>query len=177
MFKLVPRETVDIILLNPNLSDLQGVTLFRSLQSVAVQTPVVLLIESADRDLALQLVREGAQDFLLKKQLDCAPLAHAIRNALERKRILEAVRATTMTDPLTGLLHRGAFHALAERDRLLAGRLGRRMLALVAEPHESLYLDYSLGCQRRDLLLVDTADFLRNLSGSTGVLSSWATES
>src|SRR5262245_10219790 len=97
---LLPREPVDVILLNPTLSDRQGLATFRGVQGLAQQVPILVLTDADGRDLALQLVREGAQDYLLKKQIDCAPLAQAIRNALERQRILEAVRATTMTDPL-----------------------------------------------------------------------------
>ncbi len=167
---LLPREPVDAVLLNPHLSDCGGAALFRRVQSLARHTPILLLIEAEDRDLAVQLVREGAQDFLIKKQIDCAPLAHSIRNAMERQRILEAVRATTMTDPLTGLLHRGAFYTLAERDRQLAERLARRMLIVVAEPADSGELAATAGEQRRDLALVEASDFLRGLAGGTGVV-------
>ena len=82
------------------------------------------------------MVRDGAQDFLLKREVDCAPLARAIRNALERHRLLAAARVTSMTDQLTGLLTRPAFLTLAERDRLLAERLGRKMMVLMAEDAE-----------------------------------------
>lgn len=167
---LLPREPVDLILLNPNLSDGQGAALFRRVQSLASHTPILLLIEAPERDLALQLVREGAQDFLIKKQIDCAPMAHSIRNALERQRILEGVRATTMTDPLTGLLHRGAFYTLAERDRQLAERLSRRLLVIVAEPADAREPATAAGEQRRDLALVEAADFLRGLAGGTRIL-------
>jgi PleD family two-component response regulator len=167
---LLPREPVDVILLNPNLRDCQGAALFRRVRSLASQVPILLLIDTADRELALQLVREGAQDFLIKKQIDCAPLAHSIRNAMERQRILEALRATTMTDPLTGLLHRGAFYTLAERDRQLAERLARRLLVVVAEPADAEALAATAGEQRRDLALVEASDFLRSLAGGTWVV-------
>lgn len=167
---LLPREPVDVILLNLNLSDCGGAALFRRVQNLASHAPILLMIEAEDKGLAAQLVREGAQDFLIKKQIDCAPLAHAIRNAMERQRILEAVRATTMTDPLTGVLHRGAFYTLAERDRQLAERLARRMLLIVAEPADAGELAATAGEQRRDLALVEASDFLRGLAGGTGVL-------
>src|SRR5947207_11064335 len=85
---ILPRDSVDIILLNPNLSGGQGVTGFRLIQKLAPDIPIILLMDVADRDLGVQLVREGAQDFMVKKQIDCGPLAHSIRNAIERQRIL-----------------------------------------------------------------------------------------
>jgi PleD family two-component response regulator len=168
---ILPRESVDIILLNPNLSDGQGAAVFRLIQKLAPHIPIILLMDIADRDLGVQLVREGAQDFMVKKQIDCAPLAHSIRNAIERQRILVATRATTMTDPLTGLLNRGAFYTLAERDRRLAERLSRRLLVVVAEPRNLSEPAEAASQQRRDLAMVDTGDFLRGLAGSTGVLA------
>ncbi len=168
---ILPGEPVDIILLNPNLSDIQGVATFRRVQALVPQTPVILLIDAEDRDLAAQLVREGAQDFLLKKQVDCAPLAHSIRNAIERHRLLVATRSTTMTDPLTGLLNRGAFFSLADRDRKVAGLLGRRLLLIAAEPRNLAEPATATGEQGRDLAMVEAAEVLRSLAGSTGLLA------
>lgn len=165
------RESVDVILLNPDLGGGQGATGFRLVQKLAPDTPVILLIDVADCDLAVQLVREGAQDFMVKKQIDCAPLAHSIRNAIERQRILAAARATTMTDPLTGLLNRVAFYTLAQRDLRLAERLSRRLLVVLAEPKNLSELTEAASQQRRDLAMVYTGDFLRGLAGSTGVLA------
>ena len=56
---LLAREPVDVILLNPDLSDCQGAASFRRVQAVAPQVPIILLVD-ADRDLAVQLMREGA---------------------------------------------------------------------------------------------------------------------
>jgi GGDEF domain-containing protein len=71
-----------------------------------------------------------------------------------------------MTDQLTWLLTRPAFLTLAERDRLLAERLSRRMMILVAErvPADG-------GEQRRDLALVETAEDLRGLAGPAALVA------
>jgi GGDEF domain-containing protein len=72
-----------------------------------------------------------------------------------------------MTDQLTGLLTRPAFLTLAERDRLLAERLSRRMMILVAE---HVPVDGG-GDQRRDLALVETAEDLRGLAGPAALVA------
>src|SRR5207249_4136275 len=90
-----------------------------------------------DEAMATRLVRDGVQDFLLKKQVDCAPLAHAIRNAVERHRQLTAARAAAMTDSLTGLLNRSSFLTFGDRDRKLAERLGRRLMVYGRRTKES----------------------------------------
>lgn len=164
---ILSAETVDILLLNPDLPDCQGAETFRRVQAAAAHVPVILLVEPSAMSLAERLVREGAQDFLLKEEIDCAPLARAIRNALERHRLLAATRATSMTDPLTGVLTRSAFQTLAARDCALAARLGRRLVILAAEPLESK----PHGAQRRDLALVEAADRLRTLAGPTALVA------
>lgn len=168
---ILANELVDVILLTLDLTDHLGVQTFRSLQATAPQVPIVLFVSSEDVGAAARMVREGAEDFLVKQQVDCAPLAHAIRNAIERHRLLTAARATAITDPLTGLYNRGGFLAFADRDRKLAERIGRRLMLLIAEPirtGETASID---GQQRRDLMLVEMADHLRSLAGPTDMLA------
>jgi PleD family two-component response regulator len=164
---ILRANSVDIVLLDPDLPDQQGAETFRRIQAIAPHVPVVLLVDAASMSLAERLVREGAQDFLLKGEMDCGPLARAMRNALERHRLLAATRATSMTDQLTGLLTRPAFLTLAARDRLLAERLRRRIMILVAEP-VGLEL---LGSQQRDLVLVTAAEGLRVLAGPSALVA------
>ena len=78
----------------------------------------------------------------------------------------------SMTDQLTGLLTRPAFLALADRDRLLAERLSRKMMVVLAErvaPAErAIAVD---GVQSRDLAMIEAADDLRHLAGPSALLA------
>jgi PleD family two-component response regulator len=170
---------VHVALLNPNLQDCQGAETFRRFQALAPLAPVVLLLDPDNLGLAEQLVREGAQDFLAKDQLDCVPLARTIRNAVDRHRLLAAARSVAMVDLLTGLLSRAAFLVLAERDLRLAERLGRRVIVVLAEPGVR---NRVAGCPDtspdagketldRDLELVQTAEQLRGLVGSMDLVA------
>lgn len=168
---ILSNDPFDLILLDPDLNDGQGIETFRRVQSVAAHTPVVLLTGAADNGIALKMVREGAQDFLNKKEVDCAPLAHAIRASIERHRLIAAARAGAVIDSLTGLPNRGGFFTFADRDRKLADRLGRRLMILIAEPRNLSELAASFGNQRRDLALVETADHLRSIAGATDLVA------
>lgn len=171
MSAILGNEPVDLILLDPDLPDSHGVETFRRVQAAAEQVPVILLIGADDDAMAVRMMREGAQDFLIKKQADCAPLAHAMLNAMERHRLLTATRAASSTDSLTGLPNRGRFMTYAERDRNLAERLGRRLMIVVAELQNLNELTQTFGEQRRDLALVETADHLRSVAGSIDLLA------
>ena len=168
---ILATEAVDILLLDPDFRDSQGAETFRRVQAAAPHVPVILLVEPSATALAEHMVRDGAQDFLLKKEVDCEPLARAIRNALERHRLLAAARAMSMTDQLTGLLTRPAFLALAERDRLLAERLSRKMMIVLAERVERVEAAAVDSVQGRDLALIEAADDLRGLAGPAALLA------
>ncbi len=179
---ILKTRPIDVVLLGLNLSDTHGAEAFRRTQAVAPQIPVVLIVDTPDRDLAAQLVREGVQDFLLKGQIDCGPLIHSLENAMERHRLVSALRATTMIDPLTGLLNRGGFLTLAGRDRMLAERMGIRFILIAAENGNTRanrlaaapYTERKGMGQRKstpsqDLALVEAADHFRSLAGPMGL--------
>jgi two-component system cell cycle response regulator len=168
---ILGNEPIDVILLDPNLTDSQGVDTFRRIQLAADRIPMLLLTGAEDDSIAVQMIREGAQDFLIKNEVDCAPLAHAIRNAMERHRMVAAMRASTTADSLTGLPNRAVFLTYAGRDLKLAERLGRRLMVLVAEPRDLIELCTAFGDQRRDLALVEAADHLRSLAGPTDLIA------
>lgn len=168
---ILANESLDLLLLDLDLTDVQGAETFRRAQAAAPQVPVVLLTCAEDAEVAARLVRDGAQDFLIKKQIDCAPLAHAMRNALERHRLLSATRASSMIDSMTGLPNRGEFLTFADRDRKLAERLGRRLMVLVAEPKNLSEITAAYGEQRRDLTLIEAADHLRGLVGPADLVA------
>src|SRR5258706_7706517 len=168
---ILANETLDLLLLDLNLADAQGADIFRRAQAAASQVPVILLTSAEDAEMAARLVRDGAQDFLIKKQIDCAPLAHAMRNAIEGQRLVSATRAASMIDSLTGLPNRGGFLTFADRDRKLAERLGRRLMVLVAEPKNLSAITATYGEQRRDLTLIEAADHLRGLVGPADLLA------
>ena len=80
-------ERFDAILLNLFLSDAQGVNTFARIHSQAPTLPVVI-VASCDNDvLALESVRQGAQDYVVKSKVDGKILLRVIRYAIERKRV------------------------------------------------------------------------------------------
>jgi len=162
---ILQSEHPDIVLLSLDLPDSQGIETFRRAQLAAPAIPMILLVGGYEESLGVQLVRDGAQDFLVKKQVDCAPLAHAMRNAIERHRLLTAARAASTHDTLTGVLNRSGFLASAEPDCKLAERLGRRLMVMVAE------IQTSLDQQRADLALVEAADHLRANASPADILA------
>ena len=85
-------ERFDVVLLDLTLPDCQGLATYEQVHARAPSTPIVALTGFDDDQLALQAVREGAQDYVVKGQFDGKMLARVIRYAIERKRAAEALR-------------------------------------------------------------------------------------
>lgn len=78
--------TADIVLLDLTLPDSAGLETYRTVRAYAGQVPIVIMSGIDDEDLAVQAVREGAQDYLRKGDLSREDLLHALRFAIERHR-------------------------------------------------------------------------------------------
>lgn len=83
---------IDVVLLDLSLPDSQGLGTFIKAHRQAPSVPIVVLSGLDDETLALEAVRQGAQDYLVKGELDGKVLARVIRYAIERKRAEEALR-------------------------------------------------------------------------------------
>jgi len=89
--KHLAEHAVDIILLDLGLSDAQGLGAVRRARAAAPRIPLVVLTGLDDESLAAQALQEGAQDYLIKGQIDARGLLRALRYAIERKAMDEAL--------------------------------------------------------------------------------------
>jgi PAS domain S-box-containing protein len=89
---LTTGET-DIIVLDLGLPDAQGGEAVRRARAAAPRIPLVVLTGLDDEQLAVQALQEGAQDYLVKGQIETRGLLRALRYAVERKAMEEALVA------------------------------------------------------------------------------------
>jgi sigma-B regulation protein RsbU (phosphoserine phosphatase) len=82
-------EGVDIVLLDLSLPDSQGLESVSQVRARSPHVPIVVLTGLDDEAMGLKAVREGAQDYLIKGNLDGALLKRAMRYAIERRRFSE----------------------------------------------------------------------------------------
>jgi signal transduction histidine kinase len=81
----------DVILLDLSLPDAHGLDTITSVYKEAPSVPVVVLTGLDDEEVGLKAVQYGAQDYLIKGQIDGNLLARALRYGVERKRVLAAL--------------------------------------------------------------------------------------
>jgi signal transduction histidine kinase len=85
--KHLVEHAADIILLDPGLPDAQGLGAIRRAHAAAPRVPLVVLTALDDESLAEQALQEGAQDYLIKGQIEVRGILRALRYATERKRL------------------------------------------------------------------------------------------
>src|ERR1700689_3341716 len=81
------ERAVDIILLDPGLPDAQGLGAIRRAHAAAPRVPLVVLTGLDDESVAEQALQEGAQDYLIKGQIETRGILRALRYATARKRL------------------------------------------------------------------------------------------
>jgi two-component system cell cycle response regulator len=79
----------------------------------AGETPIVVLADAHDPSFDARLIREGAQDVILKSELECGMLARALRHAMERRKRMASLESRFLLDDLTGLYDREGFLRIA----------------------------------------------------------------
>ena len=82
------KEDFNVLVLDLGLPDSQGIETFLRMKNSAPSVPIVVMSGLDDETLAMQAVRGGAQDYLLKGKWDVEVLKRSINYAIERHRLL-----------------------------------------------------------------------------------------
>ncbi len=86
--QVLAEQQVAVVLLDLNLPDSQGLNTLRKLQSEVKGIPIVILTGADDNRAAIEAVRSGAQDYLVKGHGDPELLFRTLRYAIERQQWL-----------------------------------------------------------------------------------------
>ena len=95
--KELNKSTYDVILLDLTLPDSEGLSSLPILISLVPSVPIVVLTNTNDEKLAIEAVRRGAQDYLVKRHVSVDVLVRSLCYAIERKQVLETLRADNQT--------------------------------------------------------------------------------
>jgi len=83
---------IDLILLDLGLPDSSGLETFIRVYEQSPQVPIIVLSGLDDKALAVDSVRRGAQDYIIKGQVDSNLLGRAMHYAIERKKAEEQIK-------------------------------------------------------------------------------------
>lgn len=89
--KSLTEKSFDVVLLDLAISNGRGLNTFKAIKSLGIHAPVVVLTSLADESVGSKALRHGAEDYLVKGDLDADAMARSLRYAIERHRSETAV--------------------------------------------------------------------------------------
>ncbi len=170
------RETeYDLVLLDLMLPDSTGIDTFSKVKTEARHTPVVIMTGLDNDQVAINAVRRGAEDYLVKSDISSRLLMRIIHHAIDRHRIKEKLASVTgrlretnlqlekmaLLDPLTELYNRRGLQQVFSREIQLGIREGHRPLVLLLDVDDFKKINDSLGHPVGDILLKEIAKKIR----------------
>jgi diguanylate cyclase (GGDEF)-like protein len=151
----------DVALLDLSLPDAQGLDVLIEAQQTAPTVPFVALSEISDESLATQALQLGAQDFLVKSEINPGQLVRALCFAIVRQQAQLHLRSLSVMDELTGLHNRRGFTSLAEQHLKLSSRQRIRSTLIFIDVDNLKYINDNFGHREGDYVLQQVAGLLR----------------
>lgn len=140
---MLEKELFDCILLDYRLPDKDGFEIMKEVRNTRNKTsPVIILTNMDNEDLGLEMIKHGAQDYLIKNQVNGELLSHVIRYAIERKKLTnrllkkEMELARVERKAAVGIMMTGLAHNLNNPLTALSGQL--KLLTRYNVPQESM---------------------------------------
>ena len=159
------NERFDCVLLDHHLPDHDGLTVLRAIRAAGVTTPVIMMTGQGNEELAVDMMKAGATDYLAKSRVSLDHLSQSIRSAVRVHRAEGAAREATAQLQeqvrVTETLYRIGGMLAAERDvhklvqtvtdaatKLTRAQFGAFFYNLVSESGESYTLFTLSGVSR-----------------------------
>ncbi len=160
--ELIRQNSFDVILLDFRLANMTGLEILDILtQEKLLLMPIIMLSGMDDESLMLKCLEHGAQDFLLKGEVNQKILSRAIRYATERKNLQRQLVTLAKYDSLTGLANRELFFSHLNASLNKAKRQLAQLAILFIDIDNFKTINDSLGHSTGDELLKSIAERLQ----------------
>ncbi len=133
--------------------------------------PIVVLAHDDDYELSLQVMRRGAQDYLIKDKVTGQLLVRSLRYAIERQHMMDTMRRLAMLDELTRLYNANGFNTLVQQHMQLARRTESKFILIVADIVHMNTINKQFGREVGDKVLLHVAELLRRTFRSSDILA------
>ncbi len=170
----------NVLLLDFNLPGLSGVEAVEKLRADLPGIPIIVMTGLADEKKALNTIKQGVQDYIIKGEYGNNILPRAIRYAIERKQFENRVIELVHFDQITGLINREVFLERLEGAIALSNQNGMPLAVLLISLRHFKEVTATLGHEVSNKLLKAAAvrlkeclmkqDALARLEGAEFVL-------
>jgi diguanylate cyclase (GGDEF)-like protein len=163
---------VDCILLDYQLPDMSGVDFINKLNQSGLEEmpPVVMLTGSGNENVAVEALKSGASDYIVKGEVNVESLYRAINNATEKARLQKQVkmqeaelRERAYNDFLTGIPNRERFQELAEQSLARSARHKSSLAILMIDLDGFKQVNDTFGHDIGDELLRQVTSLFQNI--------------
>ncbi|MDR4493233.1 MAG: EAL domain-containing protein [Nitrospirales bacterium] len=158
---LAKQYPLQAILIDVNLHQELGLDSITQFIEFCPGTPILILSEVENEELALEAVKKGAQDYLIKGQITSGGLCRAIRYAMERQRATQRITHLAHYDHLTGLANRGLFYERLNSAVARCNRNDTAMALIFLDLDHFKAINDTLGHEYGDILLKTVAHRLK----------------
>jgi two-component sensor histidine kinase/CheY-like chemotaxis protein len=168
---ILDRENFDVVLLDLGLPDSQGFRTFTQVNDQMPELPIIIITGLEDENMGINAVKEGAQDYLIKGQLDDKVLARSIKYAIERKHTEEELKSSLNEKDV---LLKETHHRVKNNMQIISSLLNLEMgysdedeaIDVLKESQnriKSMALIHEKLCQSNDLNHIKISDYINTL--------------
>jgi two-component system, cell cycle response regulator len=168
---LLEKRRPDVLLLDLHLPDSHGLDTFFKVENEAAELPVVIVTGMDDEAGALEAVRRGAQDYLVKGRITAKTFPTTLRYAVERHRAVSKKGRVALMDQLTGLYNRDGFQVFAEQHLKAARRDNHAFYVFFAVLDGLAAINDKFGKTEGNQALLTTAAVLRESFRTSDVIA------
>jgi two-component system, cell cycle response regulator len=168
--KYLEDNSVNVILTDLGLPDSRGLGTLNKIHEKNLETPIIILSGLDDEAMALEAVKSGAQDYLIKGHIDASHLMRSIRYSIERHRLMQELKSISITDELTGLYNRRGFLVLAKKQLEMAARFNNTLWLIYIDMDNIKWINDNLGHKEGDRSLIDMSEILKKTFRDSDIL-------
>jgi len=164
--ELISKTPFDIMVTDIILPDIKGFELTAKVKKLKPDMVVIIMTGFIDEFSYEDAIEAGASDFI-KKPFSLKELIARIEHA----RMHERLHTISLHDDLTGLYNRRGFFTLAEHLLKLAKRQQEGLFMLYADLDDLKKINDTLGHQKGDWALIDTANLLKETFRESDIIA------
>ncbi len=156
-------DNIDLVILDLDLPDSASRETLNNIRFLTTDIPVIILTGLRDERSALAAIRSGAQDYLVKSEIDTGNICRAIKFAKERFNLFNSVSVLSKTDDLTGLYNRRGFYTLSAKQHEFASANGLCAHIVYIDIDNLKKINDTLGHETGDTAIRETALLLEKV--------------
>jgi diguanylate cyclase (GGDEF)-like protein len=151
---LTGAQAFDVAITTPSLADACGLDPVLRLRRLNPHTPIVVLAPVDDPAFSAQALTAGAQDVLIRHQVDAGGFVRVLRHSVQRQRAQAQIHHGALHDELTGLAKRSVLYQRIENALARCRRIGNTFAVMYIDLDRFKSINDTYGHDVGDAVLV-----------------------